>query len=299
MEKLKSAIESKEQWNPLYPQINLIEENRYKNTNIALDNAKSILEAVAKTILTNKGVEYRHDEDFSALIKMAFNTLPIIKRIESKDSECALQIVRNFGSIVKQIGEFRNRHGFFSHGRDVHSKTFDVYLTDLVISSSDVVSSFLIIAHSTDLQSRSRIHYEDYSLFNKYLDDTSEEYPTAFGIEMQPSRFLFYDDIIYREQLDEFNNMKTEMINQTLPQFLIDYKNNDFLDEVVRMEEYFSDNEIITIFTNSMSKGKVENEDFILFLKRLLKSNELTLDKAFVLAANNFINEQEVQYVKS
>ena len=47
-------------------------------------------------------------------------------------------------NITRTIGTFRNNHVFFSHGQDLQSDKFDKYLVELVISSSDLISSFLI-----------------------------------------------------------------------------------------------------------------------------------------------------------
>lgn len=293
MKRLISAIEGKEQWNSLNVPIRLIEEHRSEHTNIALDNAKSILESISKTILANKNLPFSHDEDFSALVKKAFKALPFIEDINNKDNECAMSIINSFGNIVKQIGTFRNQYGFFSHGRDLHSQTFDLYLTDLVIASSDVVSSFLISAHSRDLNNRGRIHYEDYALFNKFIDETTEDIPESRGIQMQPSRFLFSDEVVYRAELEEFNEIKNEMINIKLKDYL-ENSVNDFFDEFISFEEYFSDEEIISIFVLVMNKENIENKELLLFIQDLLIKNELSLNKTFLKQAKQFLADNGV-----
>jgi hypothetical protein len=55
MKKLKKAIKEKQRWEELSKSIELVDNNRLDNPNIALDAAKTILESIAKTILTISG----------------------------------------------------------------------------------------------------------------------------------------------------------------------------------------------------------------------------------------------------
>jgi hypothetical protein len=54
MKKLKKAIKEKKRWEELSKSIELVDNNRLDNPNIALDAAKTILESIAKTILTGR-----------------------------------------------------------------------------------------------------------------------------------------------------------------------------------------------------------------------------------------------------
>ncbi len=289
MQKLSSIIENKEQWQELKVYIDLISNNRKLNPNIALDGAKSIMETICKTILGNKGIEFNSCEKLGKLIKDTYNSLPFISYINSQDANNARQILSSFENIAKTIGEFRNSHGALSHGRDIQAQTFDIYLTELVIASSDIISSFLILAHSEDLKDRDRIYYEDYPLFNNYLDNLEEKFPTAFGIEMKPSVFLFYDRISYKEELEIFNFNKFELINIKIPSIMRLFNDDEILEDLSRYSDYFSIKEIEVMLINFISLGKIQNTEIVDFLTDFLDKNVLSIRSELKKEMINFL----------
>lgn len=204
MKKLRDIIEGKEQWLWLMVYISMIEENRTSNPNISLDGSKSLLESIAKTILENKGVVYDSQIKFGPLIKKTFEILPVFIAIESKDQESTIKILNAFCTIANSIGEFRNTHGAFSHGHDLHGEKFNRYLVELTISSAELLSSFLILAHAEDFNDRKRFFYEDCSAFNEWFD-INNELPEIWGIILSSSKALFEQDIeAYKEKFYEF-----------------------------------------------------------------------------------------------
>jgi hypothetical protein len=214
MQKLKEAILGKERWNGLESYIVLVQENRETNPNASLDGAKSILESISKTILEDKGISYASDSNIEYLVKKAFESLPVFSKLLEKDLDSAKSILGSFENITRVIGEFRNGHGFFSHGQDIQSEKFDRYLVELTISSSDLLASFLVVSHAEDLKDRNRVYYEENNEFNRYIDDTSEEYPVVRGIQLSPSRALFSDIEAYKEELLVFINEKIDLIER-------------------------------------------------------------------------------------
>ena len=214
MQKLKEAILGKERWNGLVSYIVLVEENRETNPNASLDGAKSILESISKTILEDKAISYPPGSNIGYLIRKAFESLPVFSKLLERDLDSAKSILGSFENITRVIGGFRNGHGFFSHGQDIQSEKFDRYLVELTISSSDLLASFLVVSHAEDLKDRSRVYYEENNEFNRYIDDTSEEYPVVRGIQLSPSRALFSDIEAYKEELLVFINEKTDLIER-------------------------------------------------------------------------------------
>lgn len=214
MQKLKSSIKGKDRWDGLTSYIFLVEKNRESNPNASLDGAKSILESISKTILEDKGIVHAPNSEIKFLVKKAFEALPIFSKISAKDLSSAKSILGSFENISRVIGEFRNSHGFFSHGQDLQSEKFDRYLVELAISSSDLLASFLIICHAEDLKDRKRVYYEEHDEFNRYIDETSEEYPVVRGIQLLPSQALFTDTEAYKEELGVFVNEKVDLITR-------------------------------------------------------------------------------------
>ncbi len=214
MQKLKDSILGKDRWSGLASYIALVEENKESNPNASLDGAKGILESISKTILEDKAIPYAPDSNVGFLVKKAFESLPVFSKLSEKDLDSAKSILGSFENITRVIGQFRNGYGFFSHGQDLQSEKFDRYLVELTISSSDLLASFLIISHAEDLKDRSRVYYEENDEFNRYIDETSEEYPVVRGIQLSPSRALFSDIEAYKEELLVFINEKTDLIER-------------------------------------------------------------------------------------
>lgn len=214
MQKLKDSILGKDRWSGLMSYIALVEENKESNPNASLDGAKGILESISKTILEDKAIPYTLDSNVGFLVKKAFESLPVFSKLSEKDLDSAKSILGSFENITRVIGEFRNGYGFFSHGQDLQSEKFDRYLIELTISSSDLLASFLIVSHAEDLKDRSRVYYEENDEFNRYIDETSEEYPVVRGIQLSPSRALFSDIEAYKEELLVFINEKIDLIER-------------------------------------------------------------------------------------
>lgn len=258
MIKLKEVIKNKSQWIELNTYIELIENNQDENPNITLDGAKSLLETVSKTILEDKGIEYVHDENISKLIKTVFDTIHIFTLLEARDSQSAKAILGAFSTITKHIGEFRNRHGFFSHGQDIQSNKFDRYLVELVISSADLVTSFLITAHSENLKDRVRSYYDENDEFNRYINDIAEPLQ-IFTAVILPAMALYTDKDAYKGKLNGFLNDKDNIINlleTVTPSFL-----ETFIEEnLIEFQLYFTDEESLKIL-NTLYKIK-DNVDF-------------------------------------
>ncbi len=212
MDKLKKAILNKKRWEELNVFIEAIELNKEKKSNIALDNSKSLLEVISKTILNDKGVLVKKGLKIGALVKLTFNSLPVFSKISKKDAESGKKIINALSVIVIGIGEFRNEHGFFSHGQDMQVRNFDNYLVELVVDSTDLLASFLIIAHGEDLNNRKRLYYDEYPDFNKWFDE-NEEWPIVKEVEHSPSKTLFYSDIeFYKQELYAFENDRDVLI---------------------------------------------------------------------------------------
>lgn len=212
MENLKKAIEWKRRWAGLMPYITLIEENLNSNPNTSLDATKSLLEAIAKTILNDKWKNFDNNSNIWKLIKQAFESLPIFVNLERQDSRETQKILWALSTITLAIWTFRNNHWFISHWNDLESKKFDRYLLNLAVSSCDVLSSFLVISHSEDLKDRSRIYYEECNEFNVRFDNGNIS--TIAWIEISASRALFDQDYeAYKEEYNSYQNNPSALID--------------------------------------------------------------------------------------
>lgn len=282
MEKLKKAIQGKTRWDGLLSYISLVEENQITNPNASLDGAKSILESISKTILADKDVEYKSDESIGNLVKQAFSSLPVFAKLATTEAEKSKAILNAFATISNSIGTFRNEHGFFAHGQDLQSQKFDRYLLDLAISSSDLLASFLIISHAEDLKDRSRIYYEEHDLFNRYIDEISEESITIANVIISPSKALFTDEEAYKEAFLDFENRRIEAIQKLL-------NSGNFstthlaIAELEEFRNYLSDEEVLQILEATISNNQINwiltDDDVKQFISDLFEAKKETLEK--------------------
>ena len=233
-----------------------------------------VLESVSTTILRDNGVEFSIDDSLQKKVKKCFSSLEIIKRISSKDSDSGKSIVNSFANISKSIGELRNNHGFISHGRDLQEEKFDRYLLELSIESSKSITCFLIKAHDEYYMNKKRIYYEDYKKFNLYLDETSEEYPSFHGIEMEPSKFLFYDIEAYKESFIEFDEER-ELIYKEFEEGFSEYELLDFVNFI----DYFEKDQLLKICEKIIKNFK---EEYIQVIEKLIDVLDIENDKNYI-----------------
>lgn len=215
MEKLLLTIRNKEAWVFLEQDISKVQELLKKDLLRALEEAKSVLEVVAYKILNDRGVEIPENPSTQVLVKKAFSCLPTAKFIESKDLEAAKRVVGGFASVAATVGEFRNRYGPISHGRDPYAKKIDEHLLIFTITSADLVASYLVELDGYDISQRTRLDYTNYPKFNQKIDDEQEDTVVVNNAVLTPSLCLFYaDQEYYKESLYEFLEEKREFIKR-------------------------------------------------------------------------------------
>ena len=72
MEKLRTIVEHYHRWQPLDIYIERIEAHAETDFSLALENAKALLESIAKEICEHNNVEIGSSIKFQALLKKAF-----------------------------------------------------------------------------------------------------------------------------------------------------------------------------------------------------------------------------------
>ncbi len=256
MQKLKEAIAGKDRWNGLESYILLVEQNRETDPNVALDGAKSIVENISKTILADKGIACDQNWSVQKVVKTAFESLPVFKKITQEELESAKSVIGSFSNIAQVLGQFRNSHGFFAHGRDIQSEKFDQYLIELVISSSDLISSFLVVCHAEDLKDRSRIYYEENDEFNRYIDESSEEGVVVRGIQLSPSKALYSDIEAYKEELLSFINEKTDLIER-LEKSESFVSTRSICSDLIPLQNFLTENELKRVVGAGISNSQI------------------------------------------
>ena len=174
---------------------------------LALDVAKSLLESIFKTVLSDRVAEPNLEQNFKPLYRNVRDELPFSENGSAND------LLGNLGSaIVHNVSELRNRFGAASHGDDGYFETpIQMNDAEMVAHVVDGLAGFVYRKHKhfNDPESAQRIYYSDYPEFNSYLDGQYPSYKIELGergwIDLPPSEIVFITDRpLYREMLVQF-----------------------------------------------------------------------------------------------
>jgi len=209
MDKLKTIIEQYSRWQPLSEYIERIEGFQHKDFSICLENAKSLLESIAKEICNQRNQPLDNDESISKLLGLSFGCLGY------HSTDTTRQIGQAIANIGQQMGNFRNEIGKISHGRtmDELRNREDVVNTltgDFLLLSTEIVSCFLIEAFETDnplVTKELEIDFDENSEFNNYWDDLYGSFRMTDDLTYSASEVLYYvDREAYKLALSEYES---------------------------------------------------------------------------------------------
>ena len=149
MEKLKSIIDQHGRWHPLLEYVRRIEAYQEADFPICIENAKSLLESIAKEICTQRSQAFSDDDGVGKVLKLAFASL-------GYDNTTAIrQIGGAIANIGQQMGILRNEIGATSHGRplaDLEARKVAIgkVSSDFLLVSTELVACFLIQLFETE-----------------------------------------------------------------------------------------------------------------------------------------------------
>ncbi|WP_415717858.1 abortive infection family protein [Maridesulfovibrio sp.] len=185
---------------------------------LILDTAKTLLECVLKTLLTDHGIEFtpkkKNKRKSLSIVQLCTLIRDNLKRANNDQLGNELGIL--LGNIIHATAELRNNYGEASHGKDA---LFDNPLgfteAKMIASLADNVSCFLL---SRNAQLRNpangqRIYYLDNEEFNDFLDFEND--PINLKISdsgpIPYSKALFgLDPEAYKESLLQFIDNKED-----------------------------------------------------------------------------------------
>ena len=185
---------------------------------IAFELAKSLIDSMCKTILTDRGVEINRNWDTPQLFRETLSNLsftPDNHPNTRQFRERMTTTIRGLQQTISGLCELRNQDGFIAHGADGYQDIEFSFQTKLAARASDAILPFIYSAHKqlpSDLQS-GRIYYEDYPEFNENLDDTYGMIQLE-GQEFLPSWTIYTadkDHRTYRELLIEYEQYQEEL----------------------------------------------------------------------------------------
>lgn len=216
MEKLKQLVQEHSRWSELMVYINRIETFRDTDCSSSIENAKALLETIAKEICAYKERPMNDDSNMSGLLKGSFIALGLTTNNAGRRISTAL------GTIGQEFGTIRNTIGITAHGKTIEEiKTRNDFLDkmtqDFLLNTVVSVACFLInLFEAVEFGKRETIeifNYSSYESFNEYWDSIFTSFEMG-NYSFLASEVLFYTDLeAYKAELKMFDTSE-ENINE-------------------------------------------------------------------------------------
>lgn len=169
----------------------IIDKEVENSPDIAIEACKSLLESIAKNILSRLSPSYNNEKliDLPKLLKEAS------KIVCEKNDTTHGEFIKNTNQIFCVIGNIRNNRGTICHGRVIPNEKSTAVLAKSIKSITDGIA-YYYIKHfcEIDLSYKEPVRYQDNEEFNNYLD---EEYP------IENSKIL-YSRVLYDYDYDAY-----------------------------------------------------------------------------------------------
>ena len=203
MEKLRATLLQYNHWQPMAVYIDRIEGHLEVDFSVSVENAKALLESIAKQICHAKGkaAELGGAPSINAVLKKAFVALGYAS------DELVTQVSSALATIGQHVGNLRNDISPTSHGKSLaelgdRNNKVDLLTREFLIDSTLVVAVFLIRAFEerqndvgvpVDDAVNVIPEYDDNEVFNSYWDETFGEF-TMGQYSYPASEILFNVD---------------------------------------------------------------------------------------------------------
>ena len=176
-------------------QVNGIEQAIVGNPGLGFDLAKTLVESVCRTILSERAIAFEEDDDLPKLFKMATTHLPFLPPRASQEAETRASLKRTLGGLstaIEGICELRNQCGFASHGTGAPRPVMESVQALLAAQAADTIVGFLYRVHRQDRGATHspRALYLNNPAFNDYIDE-AHGMIRIFDAEFRPSDVLF------------------------------------------------------------------------------------------------------------
>jgi hypothetical protein len=162
---------------------------------LAFDLAKTLIESVCQTILTERNIAFQPGEDLPKLFKTVTINLPFLPPSASGEAEVRKSLAQTLSGLhtaVQGICELRNACGFASHGADAPKPAMETVQALLAAETADSIVGFLYRVHRQDRTPavRLQLNYDANQQFNEYIDDMYGRVQ-IFEEDFAPSKILF------------------------------------------------------------------------------------------------------------
>lgn len=178
--------------------VRIIEAGLREESDTAIDGAKCLIEAICKTILTERGRDIGKTDSPGTLIRKATQALEIA---DDEGGESLQQMIRGMTGAADGLESMRNRFGPLGHGRDAkHTKLGDWHRL-MAVRTAETIAVLLYEAHcsrATNLR-YTRLPFDEGDPENKkidqladiQIDDASFEIVVNEAYRYRPSQILY------------------------------------------------------------------------------------------------------------
>ena len=194
MEKLKKIITEYGRWRPLLTYTDRIEAHLDSDFSQALENAKSLLESIAKDICAARNVQLGVSVSINSLLKKAFMALGY------SGDNMVTQISSALATIGQKVGDLRRDIGSTSHGMSMkelqeRNDKVNIMTKELLLDSTALVSCFLIRAFEnetprTGAKIVTKLNLVEQEEFNTNWDETYGDF--EMGAYSYPASEILY-----------------------------------------------------------------------------------------------------------
>ncbi|HEY9247340.1 MAG TPA: abortive infection family protein [Candidatus Methanoperedens sp.] len=219
MDRLKEIIEQHSRWQPFAAEyITRIEGYKESNFPLCVENAKSLLESIAKEICKQKSQTCSSKDSTGKILKLAFSSLGY------NESPTIQQIGGAIVTIGHQMSTLRNEIGSTSHGKTLEElekrkDVIDKASSDFLLSSTELVCCFLIQLFETDnprkLEEKDVIRFDDNTEFNDYWNELFGEFKMAHYSYTASEILYNLDPKAYETELVTYDESKPPAVDET------------------------------------------------------------------------------------
>ncbi len=278
MEKTKSFIQQNLKWKVLEECILRIEGFSNTEYGLVVENCKSLIESIFKTII--REVDKKTDDDLKNWnISKLYKRTKTILQIEKE------YYVKIIGSFSSTIAQYRNKLGEISHGKDIYTlqenkNALIKHEVEFLLSMTDSIAFFILSAYSNHYPNFTRknrkLAYQNYEEFNEWFD--GYEPPVIVkGSEFSQSKVLFNEDEeAYKIELLEYRE-KDELIEslKNSPNF----RSTHDIIKKLSQHQVFSDIQIRRIGKSFMQNSQINliatNRDVQDFFKLVIENQAI------------------------
>jgi hypothetical protein len=207
LEGARTILESWPESKSLKASIAHVEKAMGEKSDSAIDAAKCLIEALCKTILSERGVKPEPNPKLHALLKQ---TCTLLGLSEAEGGEYVRNMVSGMTTAIQALGDFRNHFGPLGHGRDAYHAGAEDWQRTIAVRTAEAICVLIHESYrrlpALDEYSRRpyrqelQVHESMDRLAEVTVDEETHEI-VINGVTVRPSEILWdYDRIAYIEQ---------------------------------------------------------------------------------------------------